>query len=176
MGSCNFFLFFIIFSSFLLPFVISTQLTVGGEYNGWGLPKKDAPMFNTWASRNRFKVNDTLHFKYEKDSVMVVSEEEYKNCKPTHPVFFSNNGDTTFVLDRAGLFYFISGVKGHCERGQKMIIKVLEVEVQSPAPSQSAPNGTDDNNNNTKKNGAITEIAPFSSIILLSLCFFSLFL
>ncbi|XP_015584095.1 mavicyanin-like [Ricinus communis] len=170
MGSCKVFLFSFIFYSILLPFVTSTQFLVGGD-NGWTLPKKDDPMFNDWASRNRFKVNDTVYFKYEKDSVMVVTEEEYKKCRSAHPIFFSNNGDTVFMFDRPGLFYFISGVNGHCERGQKMIIKVLEIE--SPPPDNSG-NQTD---NSTKKNGA-TEIASISSTItiLLSLSFLGLLL
>ncbi|CAL2248978.1 unnamed protein product [Prunus armeniaca] len=61
-----------------------------------------------------------------KDSVMVVTKDEYEKCRSAHPIFFSNNGVTAFTLHRTGLFYFISGVSGHCERGQKMIIKVLE--------------------------------------------------
>lgn len=83
-------------------------------------------------------------FKYEKDSVMVVSEEEYGKCKTSHPVFFSNNGDTVFKFDRAGLFFFISGVSGHCNRGQKMIIKVLDVDAHSPqSHNQNATQSSD---------------------------------
>ncbi|BAT75005.1 hypothetical protein VIGAN_01279700 [Vigna angularis var. angularis] len=64
---------------------------------------------------------------------MEVTEEEYEKCVSPHPLFFSNNGDIVFKFDRAGLFYFISGVRGHCDRGQKMIIKVLDIEA-SPSP------------------------------------------
>ena len=43
------------------------------------------------------------------------------------------------MLDRSGPFYFISGAKGHCEQGQKMIIVVLSgihtFSGVSPAPS-----------------------------------------
>ncbi|KAI4341486.1 hypothetical protein MLD38_026205 [Melastoma candidum] len=115
------------------------QFQVGGE-DGWVVPKSrnDKDMYNDWASDNRFKIDDTLHFKYQKDSVLAVTEEEYDKCKSSHPMFFSNNGDTTFVLDRPGLFYFISGVSGHCERGQRMIIKVLDINSSSLPPSSSA--------------------------------------
>ncbi|XP_026415935.1 early nodulin-like protein 1 [Papaver somniferum] len=74
-----------------------------------------------------------IGFKYGKDSVMVVSDSDYKACNSTQPIFFSNNGNTIFKLDRSGYFYFISGVSGHCERGQKMIIKVMAVEEASPS-------------------------------------------
>lgn len=71
---------------------------------------------------------------YKKDSVLAVTQEEYEKCKSAHPKFFSNNGNTVYNLDRPGLFYFISGVSGHCERGLKMIVKVLE----PVSPPQSA--------------------------------------
>ncbi|RZB56563.1 hypothetical protein D0Y65_045624 [Glycine soja] len=53
-----------------------------GSHDSWVVPKSkdDDLMYNQWASQNRFKVNDTLLFKYEKDSVMVVTEEEYEKC------------------------------------------------------------------------------------------------
>lgn len=59
---------------------------------------------------------------------MVVTESEYDKCRSSQPLYFSNNGDTTVVLDRPGLFFIMSGVTGHCERGQKMIVKVLDVQ------------------------------------------------
>lgn len=80
---------------------------------------------------------------------MVVSEDDYDNCNCTHPIFFSNNGNTRYELDHPGLFYFTSGEEGHCELGQKMIIKVLNSpddispsgppsdKTQSPPPSLS---------------------------------------
>ncbi|KAG2317639.1 hypothetical protein Bca4012_068545 [Brassica carinata] len=118
-------------------------------------------MFNQWASHNRFKVGDTIRFKYKKDSVLVVSEDEYKQCKATKPQLYSNNQDTVFKLDRPGLFYFISGVSGHCEKGQKMIIKVIETESSpdSPPPSSSSslPGST------PKKSSAMKTAVQFTS-------------
>ncbi|XP_020079932.1 mavicyanin-like isoform X1 [Ananas comosus] len=118
-------LFILLFSVSLFNYVRAFDFEVGGD-DGWAVPPaKDPDMYNDWASKNRFQVDDTIHFKYKKDSVMVVREEDYKKCRSTHPIFFSNNGATLVKLDRSGLFYFISGVAGHCERGQKMIIKVM---------------------------------------------------
>ncbi|XP_052183628.1 mavicyanin-like [Diospyros lotus] len=135
MGSCRVLLFSAFFMSvFLYPTVTSFEFEVGDD-EGWVVPPaKDQQFYNEWASRNRFQVNQTLRFKYKKDSVMEVSDEEYDNCKSSEPIFFSNNGDTEFKLERPGLFYFISGVAGHCERGLKMIVKVLEPE-NPPPPS-----------------------------------------
>ncbi|XP_009135585.1 mavicyanin [Brassica rapa] len=131
----------VLVSIYMFSCVSSTEFEVGGE-DGWMVPqsKTHGDMFNHWASHNRFKVGDTVRFNYTKDSVLVVSEEEYKKCKATKPQLYSNNEDTVFKLDRPGLFYFISGISGHCEKGQKMIIKVMETESSpdSPPPSSSS--------------------------------------
>ncbi|KAL3720326.1 hypothetical protein ACJRO7_005197 [Eucalyptus globulus] len=101
---------------------------VGGA-EGWVVPPaNDSKVYNDWASENRFRPGDTLRFKYKKDSVMEVTEAEYKNCNSTRPSFFSNTGNTVYALDHSGPFYFISGVSGHCQKGQRMIVKVLSSE------------------------------------------------
>lgn len=107
-------------------------------------------------------------FKYKKDSVLVVSEEEYKKCKATKPQLYSNNEDTVFKLDRPGLFYFISGVSGHCEKGQKMIIKVMETEssTESPPPSSSSSPSNSSSSlpaSTHKKSNALKTTVRFSS-------------
>ncbi|KAI9117500.1 hypothetical protein K1719_011666 [Acacia pycnantha] len=114
-----------------LLMVNSKEFEVGGGTGAWAIPKsKD--LYNNWASDNRFLVHDTLRLRYEDDSVIEVSEEDYNKCKASHPLFFSNNGDTVFTFSRPGLYFFISGVSGHCDRGQKIAVKVLEVH--SPPP------------------------------------------
>ncbi|KAI5340871.1 hypothetical protein L3X38_020145 [Prunus dulcis] len=88
---------------------------------------------------------------------MVVTKDEYEKCHSAHPIFFFNNGVTVFTLDRPGLFYFISGVSGHCERGQK-IIKVLE----PASPPQSA------DQNEQKNHATAVAMAAISSATLMS--------
>lgn len=68
----------------------------------------------------------------------MVSEKEYEKCKSDRPLFFENNGNTTYKFERPGMFYFISGVSGHCTRGQKMVIKVLDIEPITAQSPQSA--------------------------------------
>ncbi|XP_020587813.1 early nodulin-like protein 1 [Phalaenopsis equestris] len=128
----------------------TTDFAIGGD-GEWAIPSSKNPDFyNKWASNNRFKVNDTIHFKYDKDSVMVVTESEYSKCRSMHPIFFSNNGRTKFKFDRVGLFYFISGVSGHCERGERMIVKVIAAPVATP------PEGIDDDNSPNSTAGALS--------------------
>ncbi|MFQ6632954.1 hypothetical protein Gotur_011268 [Gossypium turneri] len=66
-----------------------------------------------------------------------VAKQEYDKCQTSHPQFFSNNGDTDYKLDQPGLFYFISGATGHCQRGQKMVVKVLGLQPENPAQQAS---------------------------------------
>ncbi|CAA7048234.1 unnamed protein product [Microthlaspi erraticum] len=156
---------FVPLSIFVLFFVFScvscTEFEAGGD-NGWIVPQSSdqGDIFNQWAAKNRFKVGDSIRFKYKKDSVLVVSEDEYKKCQTTKPELYSNHDDTVFKLDRPGLFYFISGVTGHCEKGQKMIIKVMEVEStpQSPPPSSSLAASTP---KAKKSNHAVRETTQF---------------
>lgn len=66
-----------------------------------------------------------LGFRHRKDSEMEVKKGDYKECNSSRPNFFSNTGNTVYTLDRTGFFYFISGLTGHCEVGQRMIVWVV---------------------------------------------------
>ncbi|XP_057508894.1 early nodulin-like protein 4 [Actinidia eriantha] len=121
-------------------FVCSSQahfnFYVGGR-DGWVL--KPSETYNHWAERNRFQVNDSLIFKYKKDSdsVLVVNKDDYYKCSKK-PIQALEDGDSVFKFDRSGPFFFISGHGDNCEKGQKFIIIVLAVRNnthKSPSPS-----------------------------------------
>ncbi|XP_010453554.1 PREDICTED: early nodulin-like protein 1 [Camelina sativa] len=99
-------------------------------------PANSSESFNDWASNKRFQVGDTIRFKYKKDSVMQVTKEDYKLCNSSHPRFYSNTGKTRFMFDHSVPYYFISGMSGHCEKGQKMIVEVLS---RDKTTTSSAP-------------------------------------
>ncbi|KAJ1413107.1 Phytocyanin domain [Sesbania bispinosa] len=67
--------------------------------------------------------------------------EGYANCNShPSPIERYSDGNTKVKLDRPGPFYFISGAKGHCEKGQKVIVVVVSPKRSrymaiSPAPS-----------------------------------------
>ena len=74
----------------------------------------------------------------EKDSVLQVSKEDYLSCNIASPIAEHKDGETKVKLDKAGPYYFISGAKGHCEKGQKLVVVVLSPRHHSylsPAPS-----------------------------------------
>ncbi|OVA17599.1 Plastocyanin-like [Macleaya cordata] len=170
MASNNFFMnrssktillfFVIILCSSLQYFSVSSFEFEVGDTKGWIVPPaNDSNIYNKWASEKRFQMDDTIHFKYGKDSVMLVTETEYKQCNSTHPIFFSNNGNTIFKFDRSGFFYFISGVSGHCERGQKMIIKVM-------APEDDTPPSGGDNNPPSSSNAVLIMSSSVSKVVI----------
>ncbi|XP_058735215.1 early nodulin-like protein 3 [Vicia villosa] len=110
------------------------EFHVGGK-DGWDLKPFD--YYNNWAQRNRFQVNDTLNFKYNKksDSVLVVKKEDYDSCNINHPEQKMDNGDSSFKLCHSGLYFFISGNVDHCKQGQKLIVLVMAVRHRNPPPT-----------------------------------------
>ncbi|PKU79999.1 early nodulin-like protein 1 [Dendrobium catenatum] len=108
---------------------------VGGK-DGWVVKPHES--YDLWAVNMRFQVNDKLVFKYKKgeDSVLQVKEKDFNLCNTSNPIKKFNNGDTIFLLDRSGPFYFISGEPGHCAQGQKLVVVVMAVRLPpSPSPS-----------------------------------------
>ncbi|KAL5130849.1 Early nodulin-like protein 2 [Glycine soja] len=116
--------------------IVARQFDVGGK-DGWVLkPTED---YDHWAQRNRFQVNDTLHFKYNKgsDSVVVVKKEDFDSCNINNPIQKMDGGDSTFQLSNSGLFYFISGNLDNCKNGQKLIVLVMAA--RQPIPRAALP-------------------------------------
>ncbi|KAF9666310.1 hypothetical protein SADUNF_Sadunf16G0216300 [Salix dunnii] len=127
-----------ILSSLQFLSVSSFEYQIGGN-EGWVVPPaNDTRIYNDWASENRFQVGDTVRFRYRKDSVMEVSVEDYKKCNSSHPNFFSNTGNDVYHLNRSGSFYFMSGVSGHCEKGQRMIVKVVSSDQETASGGEKS--------------------------------------
>ncbi|VVB14449.1 unnamed protein product [Arabis nemorensis] len=122
----------------LVTVLMISSFVSSHEYKlNWFVPPANASTtFNDWASNKQFQVGDTIRFKYKKDSVMQVTKEDYKQCNSSHPRFYSNTGKTRFMFDHFVPYYFISGVSGHCEKGQKMIVEVIS---HDQTTSSSAP-------------------------------------
>ncbi|CAA7397504.1 unnamed protein product [Spirodela intermedia] len=118
------------------------EFYVGGR-DGW--VENPSESFDQWAGRNRFQVNDSLVFRYEmEDSVLVVTEADYRACNTSNPLWKLHGGHSVFRLTRSGPFFFISGAAGRCERGQKLVVVVLSVRgprrgAAAPPPLAPAP-------------------------------------
>ncbi|XP_028761648.1 early nodulin-like protein 2 [Neltuma alba] len=148
MGSesgCRFpgFLIFFMFTWLLFASLSQAREFYVGGKDGW--VTKPSEDYHHWAQRMRFQVNDTLRFKYQKgsDSVLVVKKEDYDSCNTKNPLQKMEDGDSSFILNRSGPFYFISGKSEHCQKGQKLIVVVMAARGkphhQSPPTPAPAP-------------------------------------
>ncbi|XVE71268.1 hypothetical protein DITRI_Ditri10aG0137400 [Diplodiscus trichospermus] len=124
-----------------LSFTDAREILVGGKTDAWKIPSSESDSLNKWAENSRFRIGDSLVWKYDgaKDSVLQVTKEAYASCNTSNPTAEYKDGNTKFKLEKSGPFYFISGAKGHCEQGQKLHVVVLSPKHRytgiSPAPS-----------------------------------------
>ncbi|CAI9765766.1 unnamed protein product [Fraxinus pennsylvanica] len=102
------------------------EFVVCGENNLWEVPSS-VDEFNKWAEKTRFQIGDSLVLKYDSktDSVLEVSEEDYKICNKANPIKSHHDGETKISLEKSGPFFFISGAEEHCQNGQKLEVIVL---------------------------------------------------
>ncbi|KAG7606478.1 Phytocyanin domain [Arabidopsis thaliana x Arabidopsis arenosa] len=117
------------------------EILVGGKSNTWKVPESRDETLNQWSGRTRFKIGDSLLWKYnaENDSVLQVRQKDYERCDRSEPIRGYKDGHTNIELKRSGPFYFISGEEGHCQRGEKLRVVVLSPNhnrsvVDAPAP------------------------------------------
>ncbi|OEL28494.1 hypothetical protein BAE44_0010487 [Dichanthelium oligosanthes] len=116
------------------------EFRVGGP-RGWRVPDANTS-YGWWAMNNRFHVGDHLYFKYAHDSVLVVDRAAFDACNTTDPLAAFADGATTVRLGRPGFFCFISGEPGHCEEGQRLVVRVMvhpAALAAAPGPAASAP-------------------------------------
>ncbi|KAK4344021.1 hypothetical protein RND71_037115 [Anisodus tanguticus] len=114
-----------------------------GNSGDWSVPlDANANDYNRWAERSRFQIGDTLLFVYpaDKDSVLLVTKEDYANCSTTSPIEKYSDGHSVFKFIHSGPFYFISGVHDNCVKNEKLLVVVMadrSNKNQTPSPSPS---------------------------------------
>ncbi|KAL5995851.1 hypothetical protein ACLOJK_025923 [Asimina triloba] len=107
--------------------------------------------------------------------MMVASEEEYENCSSSKPLLFANSSPASIMLDHPGPFYFVSGVAGHCEKGLKMIVKVLghspfPGDYASPPSDSPPPPGPAEDDDDSSAAAATLPIARIAYAVIIQLC------
>ncbi|CAN1166772.1 Early nodulin-like protein 1 [Linum perenne] len=141
---------FILFAAICLLVAVSEakEFIVGGTESTtfWKIPSSHRSNLNYWAEKQRFSKGDVLVWKSvaKKDSVLQVNKEAYESCNTTSDHTKRVDGELT--LDRSGPFYFISGLQGHCKKGQKLEVVVLSDHHRNlplaPAPAPETASGT----------------------------------
>ncbi|KAK4415220.1 Early nodulin-like protein 1 [Sesamum alatum] len=125
----------------MISFSEAREFEVGGKKKtSWELPSSPDE-FNKWAQINRFQIGDSILLTYDakSDSVLEVSEKDYKTCNRSNPIKSYTDGNTKITLDKSGPFFFISGAEGHCQKGQKLEIWVLSAKHSSSSGHSPAP-------------------------------------
>ncbi|GMI78995.1 uclacyanin 1 [Hibiscus trionum] len=119
---------------------LATDFVVGDDA-GWGL----GIYYDVWAQGKQFFVGDNLVFQYTAGahSVYKVTGDEFRNCTvPSNSSLGSFSGNDTIKLATAGNKWYICGVNGHCDGGQKLKITVLDGGAPAPAPVAPGPYST----------------------------------
>nr|GEX24115.1 triacylglycerol lipase 2-like [Tanacetum cinerariifolium] len=135
-------------ADFIMAQCSAEQHVVGGK-QGWD----ESTDFDTWASGQTFKVDDTLVFKYSPmHSVAELgSENEYKKCDVGSATNSMSDGNSVVKLTKAGTRYFACGTMGHCDQGMK--VKITTVSPSSSGSSSSSPSSSNDTPTSTSTSG-----------------------
>uniref|UniRef100_A0A2N9H0B5 Phytocyanin domain-containing protein n=1 Tax=Fagus sylvatica TaxID=28930 RepID=A0A2N9H0B5_FAGSY len=108
-----------------------------GDSRGW--INDSSVDYKSWASTKEFHVGDIIRFVYNplENNVMSVTFKSFKSCNSTEPEFVRISGNDSFTITKPGHYYYICGVPGHCEIGQKVDIRVAKSSKLAPTPSPS---------------------------------------
>ncbi|XP_010418739.1 PREDICTED: mavicyanin-like [Camelina sativa] len=93
--------------------------------------------YKRWSTSKTFYLGDSLIFQYNKalHNVMEVSSQDFESCNPNSPLTTYQSQYEPGLLNRTGHFYFICGVPGHCESGQKLDVLVMPASLDKITPS-----------------------------------------
>ncbi|XP_010522107.1 PREDICTED: mavicyanin [Tarenaya hassleriana] len=137
----------------MLGFLLVTAMLLGGaigavhkvgDSKGW--TTIGGVDYAKWASSKTFQAGDALDFQYNKDyhDVTEVTLQDFQSCNVSSPAMaVYKTGSDMVNLTREGHYYFICGVPGHCQVGQKLEILVqpsgslppVSVPTMQPVPS-----------------------------------------
>ncbi|RVW55526.1 Mavicyanin [Vitis vinifera] len=85
------------------------------------------------STENVFQYNAQFH------NVMHVTHAAYQACNATNPLATFTTGNDSYTVSTHGHHYFLCGVQGHCQAGQKVDINVAgEPSLLAPTP-QATP-------------------------------------
>ncbi|KAH7686674.1 Cupredoxins domain-containing protein [Dioscorea alata] len=119
----------------------STKHVVGNS-TGWTIPP-NATFYSDWAASQKIFVGDSLVFNFQTGThnVIEVAKSDYDACTSKNKIGSAiNTGPATVTISSAGQHFYICGVTGHCNAGQKLAITVTGSSTTAQAPAQ-APGG-----------------------------------
>ncbi|KAK4357190.1 hypothetical protein RND71_022800 [Anisodus tanguticus] len=132
---------FLILASFM-QLSFGTMYKVGGSAGWTRIGNVD---YKQWAANKTFVVGDVIvNIEECCDSIQVqptilqcdASDAEYQSCNASAPIATHTTGNDSITVTTHGHHFFLCGVPGHCQAGQKVYINVLRAS-SSASPSQS---------------------------------------
>ncbi|KMS95392.1 hypothetical protein BVRB_008710 [Beta vulgaris subsp. vulgaris] len=122
----------------LLPLSANAAVYKVGDSAGWTtIGNVD---YKKWAATKTFSLSDVIVFQYNPQfhNVMQVNHAAYKECNASSPIATHTTGNDTITVTRHGHYFFLCGVPGHCQAGQKVDIHVPRTTTSlAPSPSVS---------------------------------------
>ncbi|KAL8171358.1 hypothetical protein V2J09_023162 [Rumex salicifolius] len=101
--------------------------------------------YKQWAATKTFHVGDVIVFNYNPQfhNVIQVTHAEYKTCNSSSPIAIHTAGNDTITITNHGHHFFLCGIPGHCQSGQKVDINVIRVSsLLAPTPSVASTPAT----------------------------------
>ncbi|KAK3193781.1 hypothetical protein Dsin_025091 [Dipteronia sinensis] len=147
-----------------------------GDSAGW--TSMGAVDYQKWADQKDFHVSDTLVFKYSKQfhNVKQVSQKDFVSCDATSPMATYEIGSDSITPKIVDHYYFLCGIPGHYQAGQKVEILVTPTSLRhtptlvlAPTPSPSQTPAT--TSTSTDKNATPSLYFSFNSFALTVLVF-----
>ncbi|XXG65353.1 hypothetical protein AAC387_Pa05g3073 [Persea americana] len=126
----------------ILPAIAYSTDYIVGDQEGWTIGFD----YSEWAKDKQFHVGDTLTFIYTEGNHNVIKGDGkgFANCATSPNSGILTSGQDKITLNTPGNKWYICGVTGHCDYGQKLKITVLPKSILcgalSPAPE---PAGAD---------------------------------
>ncbi|KAI3864012.1 hypothetical protein MKW98_031604 [Papaver atlanticum] len=140
-------------SSMLLQVSMATVYKVGDEPGWTTMGNVD---YQKWSSSKTFRVGDVILFTYNTQyhNVMQVTHPEYQACNATAPLKTFTTGNDSITITRNGHYYYLCGIPGHCQSGQKVDIRVARLTTASATSPAASPSNAPANTPASPKNSA----------------------
>ncbi|CAJ1925440.1 unnamed protein product [Sphenostylis stenocarpa] len=108
-----------------------------GDSSGWTIIGNID--YRKWAATKNFQVGDTIVFEYNAKfhNVMRVTHAMYKTCNASSPLTTMTTGNDTIKITNYGHHFFLCGIPGHCQAGQKVDINVVKVSGAAAAAAEA---------------------------------------
>ncbi|KAI3859166.1 hypothetical protein MKW92_047162 [Papaver armeniacum] len=125
-------------SSMLVQVSMATVYKVGDDAGWTTMGDVD---YQKWSSSKTFRVGDVILFTYNTQyhNVMQVTHPQYQACNATAPLKTFTTGNDSITITRNGHYFYLCGIPGHCQSGQKVDIRVARLTTASATSPAASP-------------------------------------